>query len=167
MISQAKIEIEDTDSASTLHDKLSNLGRDLLLETLPSIIDGTAPRIPQNESEATYAFNIKPEDEKIDFTKTKKHIYNQVRGLNSWPGAYAFMREKRIKIYECEIGDNVFSNRFDGEIVAIYKDGIGVKVSNGEIIIKTLQLEGKRKMSAEEFLNGFQDKNALIGQMLR
>lgn len=166
MISQAKIEIEETDTASTLHDKLSILGRDLLLETLPSIIDGTAKRIPQNNEEATYAFNIKPEDEKIDFSKTKRQIYNQVRGLYSWPIAYTILRNKRIKVYECEMSDHVFSNRIDGEIVALYKNGIGVKVSNGEIIIKTLQLEGKRKMSAEEFLNGFQNKEILIGEIL-
>lgn len=166
MISQAKIEIEETDTASTLHDKLSILGRNLLLETLPSIIDGTAKRIPQNNEEATYAFNIKPEDEKIDFSKTKRQIYNQVRGLYSWPIAYTILRNKRIKVYECEMSDHVFSNRIDGEIVALYKNGIGVKVSNGEIIIKTLQLEGKRKMSAEEFLNGFQNKEILIGEIL-
>lgn len=166
MISQTKIEIEETDTASTLHDKLSILGRNLLLETLPSIIDGTAKRIPQNNDEATYAFNIKPEDEKIDFSKTKRQIYNQVRGLNSWPGAYTLLKGKRMKIYSCRLTDNVYSNRFDGEIVALYKDGIGVKVSNGEIIITELQLEGKKKMNAEDFLNGFQNKEVLIGQIL-
>ena len=166
MISQTKIEIEETDTASTLHDKLSILGRNLLLETLPSIIDGAAKRIPQNNDEATYAFNIKPEDEKIDFSKTKRQIYNQVRGLNSWPGAYTLLKGKRMKIYSCRLTDNVYSNRFDGEIVALYKDGIGVKVSNGEIIITELQLEGKKKMNAEDFLNGFQNKEVLIGQIL-
>lgn len=166
MISQTKIEIEETDTASTLHDKLSILGRNLLLDTLPSIIDGTAKRIPQNNDEATYAFNIKPEDEKIDFSKTKRQIYNQVRGLNSWPGAYTLLKGKRMKIYSCRLTDNVYSNRFDGEIVALYKDGIGVKVSNGEIIITELQLEGKKKMNAEDFLNGFQNKEVLIGQIL-
>ena len=166
IISSKKIEILDTDTASTLHDKLSILGSELLLETLPSIIAGESPRIPQNNEEATYAFNIKPEDEKIDFSKTKRQIYNQVRGLNSWPGAYTLLKGKRLKIFECKISDNNYSTNFDGEIVAIYKDGIGVKVSNGEIIITELQLEGKKKMNAQEFLNGFQDKNVLIGQIL-
>ena len=166
MISQTKISIEDTDTASTLHDKLSVLGRDLLLETLPSIIDGTANRIPQNNDEATYAFNIKPEDEKIDFSKTKRQIYNQVRGLNSWPIAYTLLKGKRMKIYSCTLTDNVYTNHFDGEIVALYKNGIGVKVSNGEVVITSLQLEGKKKMSAEDFLNGFQNKEDLIGQIL-
>lgn len=166
IISKSKIEIEETDTASTLHDKLSILGRDLLLETLPSIIDKTAPRIEQDEKEATYAFNISKEDEKIYFNKTKRQIYNQIRGLNSWPGAYAMFKGKRLKIFSSRISDNSYSNKYDGEIVAIYKDGIGVKVSNGEIIITELQLEGKKKMSASEFLNGFQNKEELIGQIL-
>lgn len=166
MIAQAKIAIEEEDTASSLHDKLSILGRDLLLEVLPSIIDGTAKRIPQNAEEATYAFNIKPEDEKIDFSKTKREIFNQVRGLNSWPGAYTLLRGKRIKVFACEQSDNVYSGRLDGEIVALYKNGIGVKVSNGEVIITDLQLEGKKRMSASEFLNGFRDKQVLIGEIL-
>lgn len=166
IIAESSIEIEENDTASTLHDKLSVLGKNLLLETLPSIINGTAPRIEQDNEEATYAFNISKEDEKIDFSKTKRQIYNKVRGLNSWPGAYALLKGKRIKIYACKISDNSYSNKFDGEIVALYKDGIGVKVSNGEIIITELQLEGKKKMSSMEFLNGLQDKEALIGEIL-
>ena len=86
IISQREVEIDDEDTASILHDKLSIIGRDLLLETLPSIIDGTNKRVPQDESEVTYGFNISRKDEKIDFNKTKRKIVNQVRGLNSWPG---------------------------------------------------------------------------------
>ena len=96
IISSKEIEILDTDTAETLHDKLSILGRDLLIETLPSIIDGTAPRIKQNNDEATYAKNISKEDEKIDFSKTKRQVYNQIRGLNSWPGADAIFDTKRM-----------------------------------------------------------------------
>jgi len=87
IISQKEIEILDTDTASTLHDKLSILGSDLLIETLPSILDGTNERTPQESSLATFAPIIKKEDEKIDFNKTSKEVYNQIRGLNSFPGA--------------------------------------------------------------------------------
>ena len=71
-----------------------------------------------------------------------------------------------MKIYSCTLTDNVYTNHFDGEIVALYKNGIGVKVSNGEVVITSLQLEGKKKMNAEDFLNGFQNKEDLIGQIL-
>lgn len=166
IISQKSIEILDTDTASSLHDKLSILGRDLLLETLPSIIDNTATRTVQDHSIATYAKNISKEDEKIDFSKTKRQIYNQIRGLNSFPGAYAIFNSKRMKIYSARISDFYDAFKIDGQITNIYDDGIGVKVSNGEIVLTEIQIEGKKKMSAKEYLNGLQDKNSIIGKIL-
>ena len=165
IITQRSILIDDSDTAATLHDKLSILGRDLLLDTMPSIIDGTAPSIPQDDSISTYASNIKPEDEKIDFSKTKKQIYNQVRGLNSWPGAYFNLMGKRIKVYECIMSDNNLSNLLDGQISGLYKEGLGIKVSNGEIILTRIKPEGKGIMRAVDFINGFQDKESLIGKI--
>ena len=165
IITQRPILIDESDTAETLHDKLSVLGRDLLLDTMPSIIDGTAPSIPQDDSISTYASNIKPEDEKIDFSKLKRQIYNQVRGLNSWPGAYFKLDGKRIKVWECIMSDNDFSNLLDGQISGLYKEGLGIKVSNGEIILTVIQPEGKSKMSASSFINGFQDKEKLIGKI--
>lgn len=166
IISQREISIDDDDTASILHDKLKILGRDLLLETLPSIIDGTAPRIKQNEAEATYGFNIKREDEKIDFNKTSRQIYNQVRGLNSWPGAYCIFEGKILKIWSCYPTYEVYPTALVGEITRIYNDGFGVKTSNGEIVITELQLEGKRKMTAVEFMNGLANKDSLVGKIL-
>ena len=165
IITQEKIEITDTDTAETLHDKLSILGSNLLLKTLPSILDGTAPRTPQDDSISTYAYNIGPNDEKINFSKLKKQIYNQVRGLNSWPGAYFMFEGKRIKVWECKMSDNNYSNLLDGQISNIYPEGLGVKVSNGEIILTVIQPEGKGKMSATSFINGYQDKQSLIGKI--
>ena len=164
IISQEEVEILDTDTASTLHDKLKILGKDLLLRTLPSIINKTNDRIVQNHSEATYAFTIKKEDEKLDFNDTKKQVYNKIRGLNSFPGAYCMFLGKRLKVWDSYITDN-YPSGFNGEIVAIYKDGIGVKVSNGEIVFKTIQLEGKNKMSATTFVNGLKDD--IIGKVLQ
>lgn len=166
MISQVSIPIDENDTTSLLHDKLSILGKDLLLETIPTILDGTAKRIPQNNSESTYAYNIKREDEKLNFGKTRKQIYNQVRGLNSWPGAYTILDGKIMKVWKCYYTDNNFSNLFDGQITALYKDGIGVKVSNGEIVLTDIQLEGKKRMLASDYINGLQNKDSLIGKIL-
>ncbi len=166
IISQEEIKIENNDTASSLHDKLSILGRDLLLKTLPSIIDGTSHRVKQNDEEATYGFVIKRQDEKINFSKTKKQIYNQIRGLNSWPGAYCYFNGKILKVWESYPTDRFYSGLFDGEITRIYEDGFGVKVSNGEIVFTTVQPEGKRKMSATDFLNGFGNKDSIIGKIL-
>lgn len=166
IISQESIIIEDTDTGSTLHDKLSILGRDLLLKTLPSIINGTNERTKQQSHEASYGFVIKRKDEKIDFNKTKKQIYNQVRALNSWPGAYCILEGKILKVWECYISENYFQEKFNGQITKIYKDGFGVKVSNGEIVFTVVQPEGKNKMRAIDFINGIQTKSTIEGKIL-
>lgn len=166
IISQVKIEILDDDTVGTLHDKLSVLARDLLLSTIPNIISGNINLVRQNEEEATFAWNIKREDEKIDFSKTTREIYNQIRGLNPWPGAYAILSGRIIKIWASRYGDKFFNEEvLNGQIVELYKDGIGVKTSNGEIIITELQLEGKRRMLANEFMNGVVNKELLVGRM--
>ena len=165
MISQKSLLIDELDTAESLHDKLSIMGRDLLLETLPSILNGTNQRTKQDASLATYGFVIKREDEKLDFSKTQKDIYNRVRGLNSWPGAYCQFEGKIIKVWECYKTNNYFGDKIDGEITNIYKDGIGVKVSNGEIVLKVIQPEGKKKMLATDFANGMANKASLIGKI--
>ncbi len=165
IITQAEIDIETNDTAATLHNKLSILGSELIVETIPKIVDGTAPRIKQDETKSTYAFNISKEDEKIDFSKLKKQVYNQVRGLNSWPGAYFILDGRRIKAWECLTTDNNFSNLMDGQISGLYKEGLGVKVSNGEVIFTVIQPEGKQKMKAVDFINGYQNKEELIGKL--
>lgn len=165
IITQREIPILDTDTVSILHDKLSVLGKDLLLETLPSIINGTNSRTPQDSSRATYAFTLRKEDEKLNFEKTKKQLYNQIRGLNSWPGSYCIFEGKILKVWEAYITEN-YPLGFNGQITAIYPDGIGVKVSNGEIVFKVVQPEGKTKMSAIDFYNGLKDKN-IVGKVLQ
>lgn len=166
IISQREIPIENTDTASTLHDKLSVLGKELLLETLPSIINGTNSRIKQDSSQASYGFVIQRKDERIAFNKTERQIYNQIRGLNSWPGAYCLFEGKILKVWSSYATDNFFPEAFDGQITAIYKDGFGVKVSNGEIVFTEVQLEGKKRMSAIDFVHGIENKEKLIGKIL-
>lgn len=166
IISQASVTIENTDTGSILHDKLSLLGKELLLETLPSIIEGTNKRKKQDSSQASYGFIIKRSDEKIDFSKTKKQIYNQIRALNSFPGAYCLLEGKIVKVWESYITENFFPALFDGQITQVYKDGFGVKVSNGEIVFTVVQPEGKNKMKATDFLNGLANKETIIGKIL-
>ena len=166
MISFKETEITETETAETLHDKLSIIGSELLIETLPSIINKTNNRIKQNNDEATYGFIIKREDEKIDFSKTKKQIYDQIRGLNSWPGAYCTLDNKILKIWESTKSNNSFPEKLNGEITNIYENGFGVKVSDGEIIITQVQPEGKKKMSSIDFIRGMQNKGSLIGKIL-
>lgn len=163
IITQKKINIEDSDNVGTIHDKLSVMGRDLLLLTLPSIFDGTCNRTKQNESEVTFAYNIKREEEKLDFNKTARDVFNQIRGMYPFPIAYTTLNDEIIKICESKIGDKTTGKI--GEIIALYDNGIGVKCSDKEIIITKLKPSGKKEMQAKDFING-RGKDKLLGEKL-
>lgn len=164
-ISKKEIIIEKEDTVGSIHDKLSMIGKELLLQTLPSVIDGTAPRIKQNDEEATYAPIIKREDELIDFNKTSFEIYNKIRGLNPFPVAYMTLDNKVIKVYSAKIKENIYTSKKNGEIVRIYEDGIGVSTADSEIILLEIKPEGKRRMMVKDYLNGI-NKDDLIGKVL-
>ncbi len=165
IISQRETKIESSDNLETLHDRLSIMGKELLLESFPSIIDGTNQRIKQNVDEVTYAYNIKREEEHIDFTKTSLEIFNLIRGLSPVPGAYTVLNDKEMKVYASKIGDNKFSDKSIGEVVAIYKDGIGIKTGDGEIILTDIKPFGKKRMLVGSYINGIKEDD-LIGKVL-
>ena len=165
IISQRSLEIEESDNVGSLHDKMSLLGAELLIDTLPDIVEGKAGRVVQNEEEVTFAYNISRKDEHVDFNRTKKEVFNHIRGLNPWPLSYARLNNDEIKLYAADISDEVYSDKENGEIVRLYKDGIGIKVSDGEVILRSIKPSGKRKMSAKDYLNGFKDKTSLLGQV--
>lgn len=166
IISQVETIIKNDDTVGTLHDRLSLMGTKLLLETIPNIVSGNINPIKQDEKEVTYAYNITREEEKLDFSKNTIDIYNQIRGLNPWPGAYALLDDKIVKIYSSRISSSFFTTRKDGEIGIVYDDGIGVSTKDGEIIITELQFAGKKKMTVKEYLNGI-DKESLIGKIFK
>ena len=166
IISQVETIIKNDDTVGTLHDRLSLMGTKLLLETIPNIVSGNINPIKQDEKEVTYAYNITREEEKIDFSKNTIDIYNQIRGLNPWPGAYALLDDKIVKIYSSRISSSFFTTRKDGDIGIVYDDGIGVSTKDGEIIITELQFAGKKKMTVKEYLNGI-DKESLIGKIFK
>ena len=153
IISQSETLITDSDTTEILHDRLSIMGRELLIKVLPSIFDGTNARIAQDNSKATYGFNIKREDEKIDFNKSRREIFNQIRGLNSWPGAYTTLDGNILKVWESKIGAESNLDIDNGTILGLTKDGIKVKCSDGEIILTVIQPEGKKKMAVNSYLN--------------
>ena len=164
IISQDEIEIDEDMNVGVLHDKLSIMGKDLLLKTLPDIIKGNIKPIKQNNDDATYAYNIKREEELLDFNKTAKEVYNQIRGLNPFPGAYAVLDGKIIKIYNARITDRMFTQKENGEITNVYKDGFGISVKDYEVIITELKIEGKKKMFTKDYFNGI-DQTKLIGKI--
>lgn len=166
IISQRSIPITDSDNVGILWDKLSLLGRDLLLDTLPSIIDGTNDRIKQDESLVTFGYNVKREEEHLDFNNTSRKIFNHIRGLNPWPSAYAVLDDQEMKIYDSEILDKDFSTKTCGEIVDVNKEGIVVKTLDGSIVLKTIKPFGKKMMNAKDYVNGI-GKDNLIGKVFK
>ena len=155
IIVQKSIDITDLDNVGTIHDKLSVLGSELLLETLPSIFNGTNPRIKQDESEVTFAYNIKREEEQLNFNKTAREVFNHIRGMYPFPVAYMTINDEIIKVCESRIGQT--SKGEVGTISNIYKDGLGIKCSDKEIIITRVKPSGKKEMSARDFINGRKD----------
>lgn len=166
IISTSETEILDSDNLESLHDRLSIMGRDLLLRTMPSIINGTNKRIKQNEEEVTYAYNIKREEEHIDLSKTRREVFNQIRGLSPVPGANLLVDGDEFKIYRAEISERKFTNKEIGEVTGLYKEGIGVMTLDGEIILTDIKPFGKKRMSASSYINGLRDKS-LIGKVLK
>lgn len=166
IISQRETVITADDNLESVHDRLSLMGKELLLDTLPSIIDGTNSRIPQNEDEVTYAWNIKREEEKIDFNKTRREVFNLIRGLSPIPGAFTLLDNQEMKVYSSIISDKVFLSKKNGEITGLYKNGIGVNCSDGEIILTIIKPFGKKKMDASSYINGLQNKDTMIGKVL-
>ena len=165
IISQREVKILDSDNLESLHDNLSELGTSLLQDTLPSIIDGSNSRTKQNEDEVTYAYNIKREEEHIDFSKTSREVFNLIRGLCPVPSSNAILDEKEMKIYKSTISSKNYNGEY-GEIVDITKEGIVVKTGDAAIILTEVKPFGKKKMDANSYVNGI-GKNNLIGKVFK
>ncbi|MEK5184329.1 methionyl-tRNA formyltransferase [Solibacillus sp. FSL W7-1324] len=154
IISQKEIAIEDTDNTGTMFEKLSAVGRELLKETMPSIINGTNARIPQDESLVTFARNISREQELIDWNNEARALYNQVRGLHPWPVAYTTFEGANFKVWAAKVGETS-TNAVPGEVVKIEKDHFEVATGDGgTLALYDVQPAGKKRMTAEEFLRG-------------
>ena len=166
IISQSETTITKDDTLESLHDRLSEMGKDLLLKTLPNIISGNINPIKQDESKVTYGYNITKEDEKIDFTKTSREVDNKVRALNPTPGAYTTINSKRMKVYDVRISDRYYANTKPGTIVGFEKDGIRVVTKDKEVILTDIAIEGKKRCLVKDYLNGI-DKKELLGVVLK
>lgn len=130
MISRRSIPITDEDNVGTLFEKLALVGRDLLLDTLPAYIAGDIKPEPQDTSQVTFSPNIKPEEEKLDWNKTNRQLFNQIRGMNPWPVAHTFLKGDRFKIYEAL---PVEGQGNPGEILSIGKKELIVATAEGAL----------------------------------
>ncbi len=164
MLLKSEIEISDTDTAESIHDKLSVLGRDVLLETIDCLIEGNLPREKQDDSLSCYAPMIDKTTAKIDFSKSADEICLLVRAMNSYPYAHTIYMAKMMKIINATPEKSITFTGSMGEIVSVKDDAFIVKCGTDAIRITAIQMEGKKKMAVSEFLKG---NSINVGEVLK
>ena len=151
MLKKAEINILQNETAGQLHDKLSKMGADLLLETINDLKNNKLKPEKQNDNESSYAPMLTQENSKINWEDNAETVHNFIRGLNPWPVAKTTLNGKKIKIYSSSILECY--DCLPGEIVSLSPLIVGCN-NNTAIIVDELQLEGKKRMSSRDFLNG-------------
>ncbi|WOK46117.1 methionyl-tRNA formyltransferase [Streptococcus equi subsp. equi] len=162
MISSASLPILDTDNVGTMFDKLAILGRDLLLKTLPDYLSGDLKPVPQDHSQATFSPNLSAEEERLDWSKPAREVFNHIRGMNPWPVAHTLLDGQRFKIYEAELAEGSGSA---GQIIAKTKKALVVAAGEGALSLTLVQPAGKPKMPIVDFLNGI-GRSLEVGDVL-
>lgn len=154
IISQRAIDITDEDDTGSLFEKLSILGRDLLMDTLPAIFAGTNESIAQDETKVTFSPMISKKQEKIDWTKAAREIFNHIRALRPAPGAYTLLNGERFKIWDSEVVDES-TDKEPGTIISLDREVLLVACGSGTVLsLKEVQPAGKKRMAIEQFLLG-------------
>ncbi len=165
ILTQSVVPIEERDNTGSLHDKLSVSGSELLKDTLPKLLNGDISPVKQNDSEATFAPNIKREQEKIDWAKSGEEIYNHIRGLHPWPVAFTHYEGKVMKIWW---GEKIESTSDAEPGTVLYTDSDGPVVATGNstaIKLTDIQPAGKKRMTSAQYLQGRTfEKNERFGE---
>lgn len=163
MISKVEVAIEDTDTTGTMFEKLSLAGADLLKSTLPDLLAGRLQAVAQNEAEALYSPNIRREDELIDWSRTALEIWNQIRGLNPFPGAYTLWNGEVMKVWASANPKADQPKRRSaveavgvtpGTVLNSSEQGLEVMTGDGTLWLTEIQPSGKKAMQVSEFIRG-------------
>ena len=158
ILGQKKINISPYANFQKMYEKLGQLSSELLISVLKDINNGTSKPIIQDESKKTLAPKIKKEQYRIDWQKKSLEIHNQIRAFDPYPGAYSFLNNKRIKLFLSTNEDNFkYTNACPGQLIP--SDGllfIGSK--QGFVSVKEIQLEGKKRINASDFIKTLKDK---------
>ena len=157
MISQAVVPLAEDETGGSLFDKLAEEGAELLIRTIPSIVDGTAVYTKQPEESPTpYAAMISKKMGLMDFTKSATELERLVRGMNPWPSAYTFLNGKTLKVWKCSVESGNCGKEAPGTITGVDKKGIHVACGTDKLVLEEVQLEGKKRMETDAFLRGYQ-----------
>lgn len=153
IISSREIKISGKDIFQVT-EELSNAGADLLIDTIPHIINGTASYIKQDEDKASYTGLIKKTDGETDFGGNAYEEKNKMLAYIKWPVLHSYLNGKSVKFFDAEVGSEEEPVDF-GTVIDIANDSFTIKCNGGSLIIKELQLEGKKRMKAGDFLRGY------------
>jgi methionyl-tRNA formyltransferase len=156
VIMQKRVDISDEDTAVSLEERLSAVAAELLPQVIKSIENDTYKLTAQDKTRVSFAPKLKKEDGEIRWDRKAVDIYNLIRGCAGWPGAFTYYHGKLLKIYRAQVirlsGYPVI--RLSGEIIEVSKRGILVVTGEDNLLIKELQMEGKRIMKAQDFIAG-------------
>ena len=145
--------IDPADTASSLEERLSKIGAEMIVETIQGLESGDLRPVPQDSKQATYAPTLQKRDGWIDWSLPAGVLHNRVRALNPWPGVFTRLRGKTLKVFRSEV-DETPQNESPGIIGDTMPEGILVATAKGYLVLKEIQLEGKKRLSAREFLLG-------------
>ncbi|OPL13991.1 MAG: methionyl-tRNA formyltransferase [delta proteobacterium MLS_D] len=153
---QKEVPIEPEDTCGDLTDRLSLLGADLLLDAVKVVADGTAVPIPQDASAATFAPRLTPETGHIDWSRPAEEVANLIRGLSPVPGAYSFLRDRKLKIFFAVAGkEEASGEKAPGSIGKLVESGLQVMAGDGHVYLQDVQMEGRKRLPIDLFLRGF------------
>ena len=166
ILTQKSIPIEKKDHVGSMHDKLSTVGADLLMETLPKLFAEELTPIKQDDSKATFASNIKREQEEIDWNKSNIEIYTQIRGLHPWPVAFTTYQNENMKIWWGEPVEEEYKEE-PGVITAKDDDEAFIVICGNHkgIRITEIQPAGKKRMTVKDYLQGSSDRIKIGSKM--
>ena len=153
MILKEEVVLDEKETGGSLFDRLSGVGAKLCVRTLEAIEDGTAIYTKQDHAAATKTTLIKKQFGIIDWNKRAAEIECLIRGLNPWPSAYTYLNGKTLKIWAAAVKDET-SDKEPGELTEVTKHSVGVQTGDGILMLEEVQLEGKKRMSADAFLRG-------------
>jgi methionyl-tRNA formyltransferase len=154
ILMQSEMPIDPHDTAGSLHDRLAEEGASLLVETLHSLKKGTLEPRPQEDSQATYAPMLVKADGEIDWNEEAKKVCCRIRGLDPWPGGFTVWKGKRLKLFGCK-PLSISTQARPGTVIAVNEQGVQVASGKGVVLIKTLQLEGRRSLPVSDFIRGY------------
>ncbi len=152
-----KTPVGPEETTGEVHDRLAKLGAEGLLEALELLKRGRAPREPQNHRMASYAPSLKREQCFILWNAKAEEVVNKIRGLAPWPAAETRWKEVSLKVLAAKVESHEPSAHQAGEVLKISREGVAVAAGNGTVILKEIQPQGKRKMSAFDFTLGHTD----------